>query len=92
MSPSAQRLRGATRPTRHKRQNLSSLSDSDSDGEERNEFTIGHAGTPIHWNGDGRKFYKHAMMNAFEESLLDQIAIGEECQDVSWNDEEKGEF
>ena len=32
------------------------------------------------------------MMNAFEESLLDQIANGEECQDVSWNDEEKGEF
>ena len=32
------------------------------------------------------------MMNAYEESLLDQIAIGEECQDVSWHDEEKGEI
>ncbi|KAL0583080.1 hypothetical protein ABG067_006995 [Albugo candida] len=49
-------------------------------------------GTPIHWNGNDWTFYKQAMMNATEESLLDQIAIGGKCQDVSWNDEEKGEF
>ncbi|CCI47296.1 unnamed protein product [Albugo candida] len=41
--------------------------------------------------GDDWTFYKRTMMNAFEESLLVQIAIGEEREDKIWNDDEKGE-
>ncbi|KAL0586876.1 hypothetical protein ABG067_003496 [Albugo candida] len=89
--PCNQRLRGATRPTQQNIQNLYSSSDSDSDGEERNEFKIGHAGAPIRWGGDDWTFYKHVMMNAFEESLFDQIAIGEKSEDKSWDDDEKEE-
>ena len=69
-----------------------SFSDSESDAGRRTGCKIGSAGTPVQWNGDDWTFYKHAMMNMFEESLLDQIAIGKECLDASWSDEEKGNY
>ena len=34
----------------------------------------------------------HAVINSFEESLLDQIAIQNETLDDSCDDDEKGEF
>ncbi|CAI5700441.1 unnamed protein product [Peronospora effusa] len=71
---------------------MSLSSDSDSDTGKRKCFKIGSSGTPVRWNGDDWTFYKHAMINAFEESLLDQIAIGKETLDDTWNAEQKGEF
>ncbi|KAG3134191.1 hypothetical protein PI126_g18807, partial [Phytophthora idaei] len=32
------------------------------------------------------------MLNAFEKSLLDDIATGAETKDASWDDDKKGNF
>ncbi|OWY91730.1 hypothetical protein PHMEG_00039572 [Phytophthora megakarya] len=45
------------------------------------DFKVGSTGTPINWNGDDSTLYKHAMINAFEKSLLDEIATGKETED-----------
>ena len=69
---------------------MSSSFDSDSDTYKDKSFRIGLSATPVHWNGDDWTFYKHAMINDFEDSLLDQIAIGKETLDDSWDDDRKG--
>ncbi|OWZ13842.1 hypothetical protein PHMEG_00012772 [Phytophthora megakarya] len=71
---------------------MSSSSDSDDGKFKRKSFKIGSSGTPVRWNGEDWTFYKHAMMNAFEKSLLDEIALGKEVKDENWDDEKKGEF
>ncbi|RMX67916.1 hypothetical protein DD238_000510 [Peronospora effusa] len=58
--------------------------DSDSDTGKHEGFRIGSSGIPVRWNGDDWTFYQHAMINAFEERLLDQIAIGKETLYVKW--------
>ncbi|CAH0492760.1 unnamed protein product [Peronospora farinosa] len=64
---------------------LSSYSDSDTDKHEG--LQIFSSGTPVCWNRDDWTFFKHAMINAFESSLLDQIATGMEALDLTPNDE-----
>ncbi|GMF35188.1 unnamed protein product [Phytophthora fragariaefolia] len=72
---------------------MSSSSDSDDGGKsKRKGFKIGSSGTPVRWDGEDWTCYKHAMLNAFEKSLLDGIATGRETEDASWDEEKKGEF
>ncbi|KAG3079981.1 hypothetical protein PI125_g20581, partial [Phytophthora idaei] len=72
---------------------MSSLADSDGGGKsKRKGFTIGSSGTTVRWDGEDWAFFKHAMLNAFEESLLDDIATGAETKDASWDDDKKGNF
>ncbi|KAG1698624.1 hypothetical protein DVH05_014582 [Phytophthora capsici] len=72
---------------------MSSSSDSD-DGRSRKRkgFKIGSSGTPVNWNGEYWTFYKHAMLNAFEKSLLDQIALGNDIEKAEWDQDDKNEF
>ena len=91
MSSNTHRLRGSTVSSRTSRPNMTISSDPDSETGRRERFRIGSSGTPVRWNGDNWTFYKHAMINAFEESFLDQISIGKETPDDSWDDDEKGE-
>ena len=67
-------------------------SESDSDRGKRKGFKIYSSRTLARWNGDDWTFYKHAMINDFEEGLLDHIAIGKETLDDSLDDDEKGEI
>ena len=71
---------------------MSSLSDSDAGKAKRKSFKIGSSGTLVRWNGEDWTFYKHAMINAFEENLLDEIALGKEVLDESWNDIKKSDY
>ncbi|KAE9301123.1 hypothetical protein PF008_g22837 [Phytophthora fragariae] len=68
-----------------------SSSDSEDDKKLKN-FKIGSSGTPINWNGDDWTFYKHAMLNAFEKSLLDEIATGKATEDATWDQNKKDAF
>ena len=38
------------------------------------------------------QFCKHAMINAFEESLVDEIALGKVVKDDAWDDVKKDIF
>ena len=49
----------------------------------RKSFKIESSGTPVRWNGEGRTFYKHAMINVFGEKHLIEIALGKEVLDES---------
>ncbi|KAG2802734.1 hypothetical protein PC116_g18231, partial [Phytophthora cactorum] len=72
---------------------MSSLADSDGGGKSKHKgFKIGSSGTPVRWDGEDWTFYKHAMLNAVEENLLDDIATGAETKDASWDNEKKGNF
>ncbi|KAG3001777.1 hypothetical protein PC121_g19763, partial [Phytophthora cactorum] len=72
---------------------MSSLADSDGGGKIKHKgFKIGSSGTPVRWDGEDWTFYKHAMLNAVEENLLDDIATGAETEDASWDNEKKGNF
>ncbi|OWZ09602.1 Copia type Polyprotein [Phytophthora megakarya] len=72
---------------------MSSSSDSEDSGKsKRKGFKIGSSGTPVRWDGEDWTFYKNAMVNAFEKSLLDGIADGTEKEDPNWTDEEKGKY
>ncbi|CAH0481204.1 unnamed protein product [Peronospora belbahrii] len=55
-------------------------------------FKIGSLGTPVRWDREDWTFYKYAMLNAFEESLLDDIARSDVVEDKDWDEEEKGNF
>ena len=66
-------------------------SSSDSD-ENSKGFKIGSSGTPVRWDGEDWTLYKYAMLNAFEDSLLDDIAKGHVVEDGDWDEEEKGKF
>ena len=92
MSSNTHRLRGSTVSSRTSRPNMTISSDPDSETGRRERFRIGSSGTPVRWNGDDWTFYKHAMINDFEEGLLDHIAIGKETLDDSLDDDEKGEI
>ncbi|KAE8903830.1 hypothetical protein PF005_g11108 [Phytophthora fragariae] len=67
------------------------LSDSEDDKKHKG-FKIGSSGTPVNWNGDDWTFYKHAMLNAFEKSLLDEIATGAPTEDATWHQDKKDAF
>ncbi|GMF51742.1 unnamed protein product [Phytophthora fragariaefolia] len=72
---------------------MSSSSDSDDGGKsKRKGFKISSSGTPVRRDGEDWTFYKHAMLNAFEKSLLDGIATVRETEDASLDEEKKGEF
>ena len=66
-------------------------SSSDSD-ENSKGFKIGSSGTPVRWDGEDWTLYKYAMLNAFEDSLLDDIAKGHVVEDEDSDKEEKGKF
>ncbi|OWY96196.1 LOW QUALITY PROTEIN: hypothetical protein PHMEG_00033599 [Phytophthora megakarya] len=69
------------------------MSSSDSvDGKKHKSFKIGSSGTPANWNGDGWSFYKHAMLNVFEKSLLDEIATRAATEVVTWDQDKKDAF
>ncbi|GMF63085.1 unnamed protein product [Phytophthora fragariaefolia] len=77
---------------RHHSDKVSS-SDSEDDKKHKN-LKIGSLDTPVNWNGDDWTFYmyKHAMLNAFEKSLLDEIATGKATEDVTWDQDKKDTF
>ncbi|GMF25211.1 unnamed protein product [Phytophthora fragariaefolia] len=69
------------------------MTSSDSEDDKKHKgFKIGSSGTPVNWNGDDWTFYKHAMLNAFEKSLLDDIATGAATEDATWDQDEKDAF
>ncbi|CAI5721706.1 unnamed protein product [Peronospora destructor] len=69
------------------------MSPSHADSDEKSKgFTIGSSGTPFRWDGEDWTFYKPAMLNAFKESLLDDIAKGHVVEDEDWDEDEKGKF
>ena len=70
-----------------------SSSDSEDGKRKRNkEIKLGSQGTPVNWNGEDWTFYKHAMLNAFEQNLLDEIAAGGVVEDASWDQAKKDKF
>ncbi|KAG2891233.1 hypothetical protein PC114_g17077 [Phytophthora cactorum] len=72
---------------------MPSPSDSeDGKGKKQKGYKIGSSGTPVNRNGDDGTFYKHAMLNAFEMSLLDGIATSAETEDSTWDQEKKDKF
>uniref|UniRef100_M4C293 Uncharacterized protein n=1 Tax=Hyaloperonospora arabidopsidis (strain Emoy2) TaxID=559515 RepID=M4C293_HYAAE len=68
---------------------MSSSSDSDVRKAKRKSFKIGYSGTPVRWDGEDWTFYKHAMINAFEENLLDKIALFKEVLNEICNERRK---
>lgn len=46
----------------------------------------------MRWNRKDWTFYKHEMINAFEESLMNEIALGTVVKDDAWDGVKKGEF
>ncbi|OWZ17093.1 hypothetical protein PHMEG_0009012 [Phytophthora megakarya] len=67
-------------------------SSDDEDGKKHKSFKIGSSGTPVNWNGDDWSFNNHDMLNAFEKSLLDEIATGAATEVVTWDQEKKDAF
>ena len=70
-------------------------SSSDSEDGKRKKhkgIKLGSQGTPVNWNGEDYLFYKHAMLNAFEQNLLDEIAAGGVVDDASWDQAKKDKF
>ena len=66
---------------------------SSSDSDEKSKgLKIGSSGTPVRWDGEDWTSYKYAMLNAFEERLLDDIAKGHVVEDEDWDEEETGKL
>ncbi|POM75690.1 Hypothetical protein PHPALM_7171 [Phytophthora palmivora] len=55
-------------------------------------FKIGPSVTPVNGNGDAWSFYKHVILNAFEMSLLDEIATGKVTEDATWDQDQEDKY
>ncbi|OWZ10168.1 hypothetical protein PHMEG_00017026 [Phytophthora megakarya] len=72
---------------------MSSSSESDDGSRNKHKgFKISSSGTSVRWDGEDWTLYKHAVVNAFEQSLLDGIADDTEKEDPAWPEEKKGKL